>query len=205
MENEDEVAIPFNRRSLWGLFGLAALLSLSGGALVALFGSCVLLDTPHTGLLTRGIYAVFLALFCLCYGFTVQWALFLGRCLRRDLPAVVFRRDGIFDNASGYWVGLLPWSDLARIYPSEIYLGLRFASRVRLRVPYRRRRMVTIEIKDAVGFRSRLPWLKATCLRLEQPQGTLRIGDGLLAVTAEEFMRRLNDYYVTRVRRDGLP
>jgi hypothetical protein len=198
-----EVMIPFNRRALWGMFRLAAVISLCGVALVTLFAGCVLFDVPHVPPWQRATCVIFLTLFCLCYLFAFQWAMFLGRCLRHHLPAIVLRQDGLVDNASGYWAGLLPWSELARIHPVGMTRGLRFGSR--LVFCLRRERVVLISLKDTGWFRSHLSWLKAISFSLEQPKRTLKVGGTMLATTPEEFMRQLNEYYITHVRRDGLP
>jgi hypothetical protein len=199
MENKDiagkdEVAIPFDRGNLQAMFLYTIIMSLGGVALFDFLGSGILFGTPHKGwvlhgqpgLVVRGIFAVVLVLCCPCILFIAQWALFLGRCLWHDLPAVVFRRDGLVDNASYYRVGLIPWSALARAYPSDAP-GL-----IRCNPPPR---PVFLMLKDPTGFRARLPWLKAMSLRLEHVQGRLVISDGLMAVTSDEFVRRLNDYY----------
>ncbi len=204
MRSGDEVAIPFDRGNLRLMFLHAVILSAGGLAILDVLGNGVLSGTLHkglvlhgqSGLVVRGILAVVLVFYCPCVLCIVRWALSLGRCLRDDLPAVVFRRDGLVDNASFYQVGLIPWPDLARAYPWDTPGLIRCGA-----VP----RPVFLMLRDVTGFLPRLPWLKAAALRLEWVRGRLIIYDGLMAVTSDEFVGRLNDYREAHVRREGLP
>ncbi len=199
---EEESTVPFNRRSPLKLFVLTLFSSLMGPALVALEASQAAFDIPHMGLEWRCISIGMLVVICPCYWFIVQWTLFLGRCLRLNLPAFAFCRDEIVGNASGYWVGLVRWTELARVRPTHLTVSRRFLPRLQFRLPQRR---VVMMLKYEKMFLSRLPWLKALSLRMERPKGTLIVSDWLLGATADDFVRSLNCYYIGYVQQDGLP
>lgn len=205
MNSDEEVTIPFNRRTLRVQFMFAAVMSLMCLFMLILFASPVLLDVPHMGTLWRVADALMLMVMSLCFIFIIRWALFLGHCLRHNTPAFVFHREGVVDNASGYWVGLIPWTEMARVYPSPLVFAPRFAPRFHFRLPGKRRLFIVILLKNAHDFRAQLPRWKAWAMRLESADRPLLVGERLLAVTVDEFMRRLNGYYIAHVRREGLP
>lgn len=203
MDSAKEFAVPYNRRVLCQSFVVILALFLAGLPVAVLFASGALFGVPHMGILWRGISLVAFVVYCLFLWFTACWVLFLGRCLRFHTPAFIFRQDGIVDNVSGYWLGLIHWTELERIYPSSLYVGLRFAPRVSLRIP--RRRLVVIALKSGTTCLVRQPKWKRYPLALEHLKEGVAVDDRMLTVTATEFMQSLNEYYVTHVRREGLP
>jgi len=203
MNSAEEVAIPYNRRTLFQVFILALVLLLVELAGVVALAYAALFDAAFRGIRERCMSFIDLAALCFILCFGSIWALFLGRCLRFRTPAFLFHQDGIVDNATGHWVGLIYWSEIERIYAADLRFRVPFAPRVRLRIP--RRRLVFIVLKQGTELLSRQPQWKRSLLRIEPERGILRVDERMLTVTATEFMQSLNEYYVTHVRREGLP
>lgn len=203
MDSAKEFAVPYNRRVLCQSFVVILALFLAGLPVAVLFASGALFGVPHMGILWRGISLVALVVYCLFLWFTACWALFLGRCLRFHTPAFIFRQDGIVDNASAYRVGLIHWTEMEQIYAADVCFGVPFALRVLLRISPRR--FVVIALKSGTAFLSCQPRWKRYSLASERPKEALAVDDRMLTVTATEFMQSLNEYYVTHVRREGLP
>lgn len=203
MNSAEEVAIPYNRRVLFQSFIVVLVLFLANLPIAVLLASGVLFGVAHMSILWRCMSSVVLVVYCLGLWFTAHWALFLGHCLRSHTPAFIFREDGIVDNASAHRLGLIHWTEIERVYPTDRYFRLRFVPRILLRIP--RRRLVVIALKSGTAFLSRQPKWKHYSLASQRPKEVLAVDDRMLTVTATEFMQRLNEYYVTHVRREGLP
>lgn len=207
MNTDSEVAIPFNKRSLRQLFLTMLLFSAMGVLLVVFEIHGVFFDNLNAGrsFFASAIYFTGCCLLLFVSWASVSWAWFLGRCLHCDTPAFVFCQSGIVNNVSGYWVGLLRWEEMERVYPSSLVRELRLPRRWHLRLFAMR--CIILVPKSGIGPGARLlPFrFKNWLMWLDRRQGWFGAGERLLSVPVDEFMQTLNQYYVSSVRREGLP
>lgn len=118
------------------------------------------------------------------------------RRLKSGTPALVVNKTGVVDNASFAGLGLLRWNEIEKMYPANLEVPLGFGLRLKSR------RMVVIVLKDMDALYARMPPLRAWLLvgpkRLRRDW--IGICDKILTVTADEFIQRLNVFYIASVQ-----
>lgn len=135
----------------------------------------------------------------------LRWVGVLWRGLRRQEAAIVVNQSGVVDNASEYVLGQLSWDEIEKMYPYD------WNSRLLLnwwkRMPViSKQRGIAVVVKDGIDLQH-LVHGKSRLIRSLTRQWYvsgrgrwLFIPEMVLAVTADELMKSLNDFYTTQVR-----
>jgi hypothetical protein len=133
------------------------------------------------------------------------WVGVLGRGLRRKEPALVINETGIIDNASDIAPGQLAWGEIEKMYPCDLNSRLLLNWWTKMPV-ISKQRGITVILKGGVDLQRCLtgkPKFVQSLTRQWHVSGRGRwlfIPEMALAVTADEAMQRLNDFYTTQVR-----
>ena len=123
--------------------------------------------------------------------------------LKRRGAALVVNHTGIVDNATEYVLGQIAWAEIEKMYPSVLATPL-LTNWWKMPTVDRQRGVVVV-LKDGVDFHSRTGrrarFVKSALNTRFGPDKSrwLFIPEMLLATTAGDVIRRLNEFYVTQV------
>lgn len=197
----EELRIPFNQRTVNAMCIVIGTLCV---LLVPLFGfaALVALGIMHVQGPVRLETVVIILVLPVCWTVMFGWVGGLWRSVRHGEAALILTPDGLFDNVSGYRVGLIPWDELASVYHASAYLGLPGVPpilRQLLRVPAP---LLVLAPRRPDYFLTRLPAAKAASYRLDQRRwnGCMVIGGRLLGIPVDEAEARIRAY-ISRLER----
>ena len=200
------IAFEFDRPKMRRRLAAYSVILLGGLGLVTLLG---LFSSSHHGSAGRSwtwwLVLVLMALLEVRLLDYVLWVGVLIRGLRRQKAAFVVNEAGIIDNASESAVGQLAWGEIEKMYPSNWNSRLLLNWWKRMPVISRQRGVVVV-LKDDVDLQHCLAGkskLVRSLMRQWYESGRGRwlfIPEMAIAVTADEMMTRLNDFYATQVR-----
>ena len=121
--------------------------------------------------------------------------------LKQKNPAVIICKDGITENVSGNMLGLLRWKEIQRMYPWTLEYQP-FANRFLKTPVIAKHKGVVIILKENYLLKQ-IPWLNSLWVKFPDKAGRFRwifVPEKSLDVTADDFMHRLNQFYVKQVR-----
>ena len=199
--NEDAaISISWNRRMLARLVALYTVLCIIILPGIILFlGGTIYLALTKSWFSLLGLLETSVIIACL--PFLLYYVSTLWRSLRQGEPAIIINKTGIADHVSNYMVGQLAWNEIQRMHPWTLEYRLLPNRFYKMPVVARHPGFVIV-LKDKT-YLQRLPRSKVLQIKIDNVGDNGRwifISENFLDVTADELVRRINQFYTTQVR-----